>query len=142
MINGLPEVNISFRSGADFQYLAPSATSSHALYMINQLVQNNNDLVDRVQWLEEHKSRLTNKISQLEWELQQNLDMLQEKEVKNEKLKAMLAQASHTLTVTEEDYQVMQRQVLSLTKSMQTLMQENKQLSSIVARYQAFHSPN
>ncbi len=50
--------------------------------------------------------------------------------MQNARLKNMIQQASSTITVTEQDYQILQKQVEVLTKKLQLVMIENQKLSS------------
>jgi hypothetical protein len=49
-------------------------------------------------------------------------------------MKALINQASSTITITEQDYSILQKQVEILTKKMQLLMIENQKLSSYYHR--------
>lgn len=137
MINGLPDINISYKNtnNMDFDYLTPSTSSSQALYIINQLVQNNNELVDRKQWLEQERTRLSSTLTEKDELLHKVTNELQEKEIQTERMKAIISQANSTITATNEDYQVLQKQVQILTKKLQSVMSENQQLTEIARRY-------
>lgn len=143
LIHGLPDINISFQSrsvaasasavAAEYDYLSPATSTSQALYIINQLVHNNNDLVERNTFLEKEKKRMDIALSEKETQLRMNLQELQEKETSNLKMKTLLAQANTTISATVEDYKILQEQVQSLTAKLKEMALENTHLKALVA---------
>jgi hypothetical protein len=143
LIHGLPDINISFQSrsvaasasavAAEYDYLSPATSTSQALYIINQLVHNNNDLVERNTFLEKEKKRMDIALSEKETQLRMKLQELQEKETSNLKMKTLLTQANTTISATVEDYKILQEQVQSLTAKLKEMALENTHLKALVA---------
>jgi uncharacterized coiled-coil protein SlyX len=146
----LPDINITFHQNnglggasssssasssaalthSSFQYLSQSTSSSQTLYILHQLVNNNNDLIDRLNYSEVEKQRLKTNYNEKEAEVYYLTKELEKREIQNARMKALINQASSTITITEQDYSILQKQVEILTKKMQLLMIENQKLSS------------
>eukprot|EP01033_Poteriospumella_lacustris_P002698 gene2698-1959_t len=143
LVHGLPDVNISFQSrsmaasaaavAAEYDYLSPSTSTSQALYIINQLVHNNNDLVERNATLERDKKRLDVALTDKDQQLRQRLLELQEKDAAVAKMKQLLTQANATITATVEDYRVLQEQVATLTAKLKEQSLENTHLKALLS---------
>jgi predicted nuclease with TOPRIM domain len=97
-------------------------------------VNNNNDLIDRLQYAEVEKQRLKTNYGEKEAEVYYLTKELEKREIQNARMKALINQASSTITITEQDYSILQKQVEILTKKMQLLMIENQKLSSYYHR--------
>lgn len=118
---------------AEYDYLSPSTSTSQALYIINQLVHNNNDLVERNATLERDKKRLDVALTDKDQQLRQRLIELQEKDAALAKMKQLLTQANATITATVEDYRVLQEQVTTLTAKLKEQSLENTHLKALLS---------
>jgi hypothetical protein len=111
-------------------YHSDSVQSNETLYIMKRLVENNNTLVERVEQLEAEKQDLNDKNHHLTSELSYRMNESMQREDMNKHLKLLLSQASHTIAYSEEDYQIMQKQVQILTKKLQLMVLENQTLSA------------
>lgn len=132
-INMLPDINLSYSlyngRGQDIiNYNDSEAYQS--LYILNTLVENNNNHCKLIDQLTADKARLTETNHRLTGDLDFYRQDCQDKDDKVAKLKLLLSQASSTISFSGEDYHVMQKQVQILTKKLQLLMLENQQLAA------------
>jgi hypothetical protein len=129
-LQDLPDINITFHTGSQLQYLSNSTTTSQTLYIIHQLVNNNNELIDKCSFYEAENIKISNSFKEKDEEIFYLIKELEKRELQNSRMKGLIQQASSTIMVTEQDYQVLQKQVEILTKKLQLLMMENQKLSS------------
>jgi hypothetical protein len=109
----------------------PSA--SQAVYIVHQLIQNNDTQLTRIQVLEQEKQEIHTYLQQQMDEKNTLQRELQKKELTIEKLKGVLIQSQKSITINEQDYHVLQQQVNLLSKKLATLLQENTSLKQQVA---------
>lgn len=143
LLQGLPEINISFLSNsasasasalaAEFDYLSPSTTSSQALYIVHQLVSTHNDLVTRNEGLVQENQRLQQALTEKDQHLHVQVRKVSEQNQRLSKLQQLLQQANATIAATSEDYHVLQAQVTHLTHTLQEATQENAQLKALMS---------
>lgn len=143
LLQGLPEINISFLSNsasasasalaAEFDYLSPSTTSSQALYIVHQLVSTHNDLVTRNEGLVQENQRLQQALTEKDQHLHVQVRKVSEQNQRLSKLQQLLQQANATIAATSEDYHVLQAQVTHLTHTLQEATQENAQLKALIS---------
>lgn len=120
-------------SHSDTQHHYVSSSTTQTMYIVNQLVANNNQLLTKQDILTQENLHFREQVQQLTEETQRQQHLLHHIETENSKMKRLIAQASQTITQTEEDYFTLQRQVEILTKKMQLVMYENKRLSAMMS---------
>ncbi len=119
----------------EITYLTQSMSSSQTLYLIHQLVENHNHLVTHLQDTESRFHTANKRLLDYEAEKDYLLAELSKKEIANERMKLLINKASTTIAVTEQDYNILQRQVEILTKKMTLLVEENTHLSLLAHHY-------
>lgn len=136
-MRSLPHVNFSYpllNNPLNPQdILSLSSESYHGqetLYIVSRLVESHNDDLNRIEKLEREKQKLSEHNHKLTSELRMLHGENRSKDEQIGKLRSMLSQASRSIGHSEEDYQVLQRQIQLLTKKMQVLLVENQQLSA------------
>ncbi len=141
-LNSLPSINIGWEQASSLELTYLSSSSAQTLYMIHQLIENNNELLQQMQTLQEQKVHVEEKIKQIESKYVDAVKDLQKKDTQVTKLKGLLQQASKSMTSMEEDYYVLQKQVELLTKKMQSLAQDNERLVALTQGHvSVLHDP-
>lgn len=130
-IRRLPDINYSFLIGNSTEIISPDTPTPHIIYIIQQLVNNNNSLLDKLLFYESHQLPMIQ--SQLDVSLNQVLELKRENEEKEKEiniLKRLLSQASSTINNTEVDYELLRREISLVTEKVSALMDENQVLKS------------
>jgi DNA gyrase/topoisomerase IV subunit A len=89
-------------------------------------------MLSQQETLQTENSQSKQEIRKLQDTLQSEQSRMQVYEQENKQMKRLIAQASETLTRTEEEYFSLSRQVEILTKKMQLVMTENERLRNVV----------
>eukprot|EP00981_Chlorochromonas_danica_P015497 scaffold12509_cov198-Ochromonas_danica.AAC.8 len=136
--HALPEINLSYALYNPKLHVQEvlnyhdNLHSYQSLYILNALVENNNNHVEMIEALKHDKQLLTERNNELATDIEYFRGEITEKDEAISRLRMLLSQASSTINHSEEDYQVLQKQVQILTKKLQLLLVENQQLSSMV----------